>query len=177
MKKLFLIFLIGLSINTFAQHEGHTGHEMKKTEVVTATTSKTPFGMTLQSYYDLKNALVATDGKLASQKADELMKNMKGLSTANADEKKLIEKLFFDAEHINETKDPEHQRDHFNSLSNNLFALAKLQKSNENAIYQQYCPMKKSYWLSESSAVKNPYYGDKMLTCGKVVNTISADKK
>jgi hypothetical protein len=27
-------------------------------------------------------------------------------------------------------------------------------------------------WLSKENAVKNPYYGSQMLTCGKVVETI-----
>jgi hypothetical protein len=32
--------------------------------------------------------------------------------------------------------------------------------------------MKKAYWLSPDKAIKNPYYGSAMLTCGKVTETI-----
>ncbi|RYF82932.1 MAG: DUF3347 domain-containing protein, partial [Chitinophagaceae bacterium] len=35
-----------------------------------------------------------------------------------------------------------------------------------------YCPMKKALWLSNEKAIKNPYYGSAMLTCGKVTETI-----
>jgi hypothetical protein len=35
-----------------------------------------------------------------------------------------------------------------------------------------YCPMKKANWLSSSATIKNPYYGNSMLTCGKVVETL-----
>lgn len=43
-------------------------------------------------------------------------------------------------------------------------------------IYKQYCPMAFSgeggYWLSSSKEVRNPYFGDKMLKCGRVAETI-----
>jgi len=45
-------------------------------------------------------------------------------------------------------------------------------KLSDAPLYQQYCPMKKSYWLSKDAAIKNPYYGKQMLTCGKVSDTL-----
>ena len=43
-------------------------------------------------------------------------------------------------------------------------------------IYQLHCPMAfdgaGADWFSEVSEVRNPYYGDKMLTCGKVVGEL-----
>lgn len=36
----------------------------------------------------------------------------------------------------------------------------------------QFCPMKNASWLSDSKEVCNPYYGDKMLTCGSVKEEI-----
>jgi hypothetical protein len=32
--------------------------------------------------------------------------------------------------------------------------------------------MKKASWLSETEEVRNPYYGDDMLECGKVTATL-----
>jgi hypothetical protein len=32
--------------------------------------------------------------------------------------------------------------------------------------------MQDANWLSKENAVKNPYYGSQMLTCGKTVETI-----
>ena len=45
----------------------------------------------------------------------------------------------------------------------------------KNKLYQQFCPMydKGSAWLSTSNEVKNPYYGSKMLKCGKVQKEIN----
>jgi len=32
--------------------------------------------------------------------------------------------------------------------------------------------MKDAYWLSNETAIKNPYYGSRMLTCGSVKDTL-----
>ena len=43
-------------------------------------------------------------------------------------------------------------------------------------VYVQFCPMANggegANWVSKEKAVKNPFYGSQMLTCGKVVETI-----
>jgi hypothetical protein len=50
--------------------------------------------------------------------------------------------------------------------------LAKAVKLSVQPVYQDYCPMKKAYWLSSEAAIKNPYYGSQMLSCGKINDTI-----
>jgi Cu(I)/Ag(I) efflux system membrane fusion protein len=44
-------------------------------------------------------------------------------------------------------------------------------------IYNQFCPManndKGANWLSFQENIKNPYFGDAMLTCGNVEETIN----
>ena len=46
---------------------------------------------------------------------------------------------------------------------------------NEN-VYIQFCPMadnnKGAYWISLEKEVRNPYYGEAMLTCGEVNATL-----
>jgi len=32
--------------------------------------------------------------------------------------------------------------------------------------------MKKAYWLSSEAAIKNPYFGNAMLACGKITETL-----
>jgi len=85
----------------------------------------------------------------------------------------LQEKLAFDASHMSESKDIDHQREHFANFSTNFFKLARAVKLTDKPIYYAYCPMKKSYWLSAEVAIKNPYYGSQMLTCGKVTETLN----
>lgn len=133
-------------------------------------------------YFELKDALVKTDGTVASVKAAALSKslNLIKMETLKKEEHNVwmqVEKeLKTDAEHIADTKDIEHQRDHFMSLSKNMYKLIKISKHSD-PVYYQFCPManegKGANWLSKENAIKNPYYGTKMLTCGKTVETIN----
>ncbi len=144
---------------------------------VTAQKATEPFSQLLASYYDIKNALVKTDAVTAATKAAEFVTSINAIDMnmlSEADHKALMavnEKLVFDAGHIAESKDIKKQRDYFQSFSDSFSALAKAVKLSEQPVYQQYCPMKKAYWLSSEATVKNPYYGNAMLTCGKVAAT------
>ena len=125
----------------------------------------------LQAYYEVKDALISSNASVAGTKATALINAIKANEKTNVS-KVLRDKILFDAEHIAESKDIEHQRDHFTSLSTDFYALVKAVKLSDKPVYYAYCPMKKSYWLSEGEAIKNPYYGNKMLTCGKVAEVL-----
>jgi hypothetical protein len=132
----------------------------------------------LTDYYQVKDALAAGDAVAAATAAGEMLKAINGVdmkSMAPADHMvfmSLEDKLAFDARHISESKDIGHQREHFISLSANLFKLASKVKLSTRAIYEDYCPMKKAYWLTDDTAINNPYFGSSMSTCGKVTATI-----
>jgi hypothetical protein len=133
----------------------------------------------LTHYYQLKDALAADDAAAAATAAGEMLKAINGVdmkSMTSADHgafMALEDKLAFDARHISESKDISHQREHFTSLSANLFKLAKAVKLSSQPMYEDYCPMKKAYWLSADTVIKNPYFGSSMLSCGKVTATIT----
>ena len=67
------------------------------------------------------------------------------------------------------------QRIYFEGLSSNIYTLAKNTQT-EMDLYQQYCPMAfdntGAHWISDKEKVFNPYFGDKMLRCGKVTEVI-----
>ena len=126
----------------------------------------------ITSYIDVKNALVADDTKLTAYKANVLLEVLSDKTdqalTAGQQEvfKAYAEKLKFDSRHMGETAVLDHQREHFASLSKNMYMLLKDLKANTSTVYVQYCPMKKSFWLSETENIRNPYYGKEMMTCG-----------
>ena len=132
----------------------------------------------LTLYYQLKDALIKSDANAASAKAGELYKAIESVDakTLSEQESKAFtgakNKLSYDARHISEVKELPHQREHFAKLSENMYALAKAVKLSAQPVYEQYCPMKDAYWLSNETKIKNPYYGDKMLTCGEVKDTM-----
>ncbi|WDF55603.1 DUF3347 domain-containing protein [Mucilaginibacter sp. KACC 22063] len=127
----------------------------------------------LTAYYGVKNALINSNAATANAKAKEFQSAVSAL-TADQLAEAQKDKLLFDARHIGESNDIAHQREHFAKLSENMYALVKAGKFNSAPVYRDYCPMKKSYWLSESAAIKNPYYGNQMLTCGEVKETLPA---
>lgn len=144
-------------------------HDTEAT-IVDTNISKEQAQKILAAYLKIKDALVQTNGKACSKAANGMA------SLLGKDEDVLLEKIRFDVTHIRETEDPKHQRDHFNTLSQNVYALLKATQANENPIYRQYCPMafdnKGAFWLAAEEEVNNPYFGDMMLHCGKVEEEI-----
>jgi hypothetical protein len=56
-----------------------------------------------------------------------------------------------------------------------MYAVAKVYKADET-LYYQHCLMyndgEGANWLSKENTVRNPYFGNAMLTCGKTTETI-----
>ncbi len=129
------------------------------------------------AYFTVKDALIKSDAKLTSAKAKDLLTAITAvkMDKLKTDEHtvwmKVVKKLSADAKSISTTADLKKQRETFKSLSKNTYELIKVSKSGE-VVYKQYCPMADADWLSKEKAVKNPYYGSSMLTCGNVVETI-----
>lgn len=157
MKSIFLVvafFTTAFIQNSFAQD----------------STKSKPSAL-LTSYYSLKDALVASNANTASASAAEFVKAVNALDTAIV-KTESRNALLNDAVAISQTKDLNAQRVKFATLSANMYVLAKTVKLSTEPVYQQYCPMKKASWLSDVKAIKNPYYGSAMLTCGSVKETL-----
>jgi copper chaperone CopZ len=143
---------------------------------------KAQLGQVLNAYYAIKNALVADDSRSARSKAKALLTALSNVKMADLSKEQqeiytsLAEKIKLDATKISETNDIVQQRDHFYTLSNPIFTVVKTFNVNTEPAYQQFCPMardgKGANWLSKEKAIKNPYYGKSMLTCGKVTATL-----
>jgi hypothetical protein len=176
MKRIIIVAgIVCISSGYLSAHPG-----CEKSLITTPVDSSFKAGLPtlLTLYYDIKNALVSDNAEIAAKKAAEFVKAINAINKktmSKGDDKiftPLQPKLLFDATHISETKDIAHQREHFTNFSTNMASLAKSVKLTPRVVYQQYCPMKKAYWLSNDSTIKNPYYGSSMLTCGRVAETI-----
>lgn len=162
--------------NTIQDHSGHSQGN-STVNMKEASQLKAVF----DNYFALKDALVKTDGNAASESGAALLTALEAVEMGKliAEEHtvwmKVEKALKNDSRHIKENKDTEHQREHFMALSKNMYELIKVAKPAET-VYYQFCPMandgKGANWLSKENAIKNPYYGSQMLSCGKTVETI-----
>lgn len=130
----------------------------------------------IQDYLALKTALTKDDEDKASEIAKKMTNTIKGFnSDAYTESQKsvitdILETSLEHAEHI--AKSPiAHQREHFKELSTDMIDLIAI-TGTSTKLYQQHCPMydqkKGASWLSKENDIENPYYGSKMLSCGKV---------
>jgi hypothetical protein len=134
------------------------------------------------SYVSLKDAFVASDTRKVKAQAKNVEESL-----ANVD-MKLVEgpahndwmiylgELSTELKNIRESSDIEKQREHFSKLSYSLYKTIKAYGLGGETAYYDFCPMafndKGAYWLSDNEQIRNPYFGDKMLTCGSVEETL-----
>jgi copper chaperone CopZ len=131
------------------------------------------------SYFTLKDALVASDQKASAEAASTLAAAIDEVPMAELDHEvhmvwmKVLDPLKQHANAIASSTDLEEQRKTFKALSEHMIELAKA-ADHESVIHLQHCPMYEggSDWLSREKEIRNPYYGSKMLTCGSVKETI-----
>ncbi len=145
------------------------------------------FKNVLDRYYGLRDALIASDTAAANKAA--------ALLQQSADELKLDELRKIDTSDIiiptaktytggisSESKgllgetNIEDKRKSFQMISANLFDLTRTVRYAEEKVYLLHCPMAfndaGADWLSNSTEIKNPYFGSKMLTCGAVKDSV-----
>jgi hypothetical protein len=179
MKKIILILLIisYAFIPALAQHD-HSSHQKQSSSAKADTAAKTTISeasqrqleQLLNVYYNIKNALVTGDATTAAKNAGEFLRTVNAIDFKTLSEGN-IHILAKDAGRISESRDLAKQRSYFAILSSNMAEVARSFKLSNQPVYLQYCPMKKASWLSSEKEIRNPYYGNSMLTCGEVSET------
>lgn len=135
----------------------------------------------VKSYFTIKNALTASDVTSAQSAVSKSKASLTKVEMGLLDEKShdvwmgLLKPIQGSLDKIQSTKDVEVQRSHFETLSDNLISAVAYFGVEEKTVYKQYCPMafkdKGAFWLSGEKEIKNPYFGEAMLSCGEVKET------
>ncbi len=164
-----------------ARNEDHSNHSNHSETTTTVIQSENQLKAVFDNYFLVKDALITSNGISTASASKELVTAINNVKMDKLDMDihmvwmKVVNTIQKDAENIANTKDVKIQRDHFTSLSKEIYTVIKISKY-ENPVYYQFCPMfndgKGANWLSKENAVKNPYYGSMMLSCGKTVETI-----
>ena len=136
-----------------------------------------------KAYLPLKNAFVATNpdeiAKVAANVNEALarveMELLKGQT--HMDWMNQLGTLKESLKKMMETQDIKVQREAFANYNLAFYKSIKDFGLEDITTYYQYCPMavdqKGAYWFSEIREIKNPYFGDAMLTCGETSETLS----
>ncbi len=170
---------------TMTGHEGHTGAGMEGGN--TATSMKMDIPKEVQkdlmsiigNYMDVKDALVASNPEQAGSSSKLALNGLKKIIEADLDKmtKEHLNKIVEMFTKISNTADLGSQRDHFITLSENMISISTNLKEISSALFVQNCPManknKGADWLSWEKEIRNPYYGEAMMTCGEVKQVIS----
>lgn len=173
-----LFFTAVLVLTACGGGDNHTEVEINTPAEVKAEVAATPDsfdatftdGMTetvYQYYLKLRTALVNSDTNNAQSAAANL-------AEALGNDRPELRKL---AENVAGADDLAAVRVAFSNLTTGLEPLFTNGLS-DGTIYKQFCPMAfdgaGAEWFSDVDQIRNPYFGDRMLKCGKVVDEITA---
>lgn len=153
-----------------SNNSGYDHAEMKESNTSSTTVQLKDGNLNAvyQHYVHLTTALTSSDmaeAKIASNAIEAGAKQVAGAETVASSAAK-----------ITAATDIEAQRTAYSSLSNEFIALVKKSGLNSGELYVDFCPMamndKGGFWISPNKEIKNPYFGEKMMTCGEVKETI-----
>jgi len=138
-------------------------------------------GKVVEQYLLLKDAFVSSDElsveTSARQMLDALDKVDMILLEGDAHNQwmKLKKPIKDNLNGIVQMKGIEMKRSHFSIVSDKLTVAIQtlgVHKGETANLYLEFCPMafdnKGAYWISDTKKIKNPYFGDAMLSCGEV---------
>ncbi|TKD65175.1 efflux RND transporter periplasmic adaptor subunit [Flavobacterium sp. ASW18X] len=152
--------------------------KMMAMELSLSTSFQEQFVKALPSYLELKDALVASDAEKVSAFAKATSEKLKAITQTNLDKmlRSHLSKSIEILDAIAKNSDLENQRSHFVVLNENLVAIVMNLEGLDDTLYVQKCPMANdnegAVWLSMEEEIRNPYYGDAMLTCGSVIDSL-----
>lgn len=182
-----------LAISAVAQHDhgsGHTGHANtpapSKNETTHSYRAAPEFQLQLQQAFiaslQLKEALVSSDAVKAAASVPSISTALSEVdltlleSEALMDWMTSLKILNANLERIRGSNDLVIQRHAFSAFSDALYKSLKKFGAGGFTIYYARCPMANesagAHWLSDSKAIRNPYLGNEMLSCGKIKDTI-----
>lgn len=176
---IFSIATMAFGLLSFAKDQNEINNSKAVNETSLTQTSFST-GEIISDYLKIKNALVKSDSKTTAQAAEALESTLKNsnVTQLRASQKPVFAKISEEAKKQAKVITANYgkldkQRKAFQQLSKGINDLVAAFGTSQK-MYQDFCPMYEggSIWLSETKDIKNPYYGSKMLNCGKIKETI-----
>ncbi|KXX70455.1 DUF3347 domain-containing protein [Flammeovirga sp. SJP92] len=168
MRTIVLSFILGAFLMSCGgEQKSHQKQETaKEEEKLTAVVYDADKAKAPQAYMKLSECLIASNPTAAQTYAKRLQSVMPTEGT---------EEVMKSIEAIANTEDLAAQRKSFEAVTAYFLDIAKKGEAGMD-IYLVHCPMAFNNtgadWLSATKEVVNPYFGDEMLHCGRVMETI-----
>ncbi|NBC06754.1 MAG: efflux RND transporter periplasmic adaptor subunit [Bacteroidetes bacterium] len=173
-------------MNRDIQIKGESGaKEVPNYQAAAPQAFKQQLGSAIEAYLRLKDALVATDAETAAAKATSFTNEVEKVSSeelagdALAYWRQQRGALIAHGKNITKSGEVSEQRTQFDFLSQTLIKTVKAFGADEQTYYVQHCPMAFDWegadWISDVEEIRNPYFGDEMLTCGTVEETLAVE--
>lgn len=171
-----------------ASGDEHEGHDMKKDESMKMDMSidenfKRQLTEVYRAQLELQNAFLATDAGKVLKAVPEVESKLEKVDMSLVkgemhnhwmDNLKLLSESL---KRILASSDIQQQRLAYADFSEAFYTAIKMFGISGETIYYQFCPMFRdgdgAYWLSATKEIKNPYYGEAMLTCGETREVIN----
>jgi hypothetical protein len=192
MRKIFALLcfgataLFGVSCHSAEQKNNGkaTDSALTRVAVPLSDTLAAKMSLVLDTYYQLKDAFVADDSVTADSMAKMLANNIGPLSLKElqSDSKRYdkgraaLESLDGELSGLLGETTMLGKRKEFQMVSDIMYDLITSVGLKEKTVYRDFCPMfndgKGAFWLSANKRINNPYYGEDMLGCGEIKETI-----
>lgn len=145
----------------------------------------------LAAYNGVKEALVASDTTKASTaardlrvaadslKVDEIQGDSTGVLKETA--RNYASTISSSAHALTLEADITAKRKEFEMIAEALWNLTRTVRYDGQKLYWQFCPMafnnRGAYWVSDQAQIRNPYFGNEMLDCGSVQDSLDYSKQ
>jgi len=168
-----------------SEHEGHdesSSENSIKMDISVDENFKKQLTEVYKAQLDLQDAFLATDASMTKEKVPMVKTALENVNMSlvkgemHSQWMTNLKVLNETLDKIGATPDIKVQRLAYADFNDALYSTIKMFGGVKETIYYQFCPMAKdgegAYWLSASKDIKNPYYGEIMLSCGETKEII-----
>ena len=143
---------------------------------------KTQLTDVYNAYLKMNDAFVDSDAEAVASEANKVIKAINSVDMALLkgdghmawmDQLEILNNTISEISKLNDIEKQRHQYIQFNLA---FYKSIKMFGLENTTAYFQYCPManndKGAYWMSNIEDIRNPYFGDMMMSCGEVKEII-----
>lgn len=179
-----LIFLVSCHPGSKNSQSGHVSNTLVQINHALSDTLLAKLNLLVNTYYTLKDAFVKSDTVAADEAAVHLLENTDSihLQELQADSLRFkqaqssLQSMGGEIAGLLGENTLKGKRMEFQMISDIVYDLIKATGMKGQTVYRDFCPMfndgNGAYWLSNSEVIHNPYYGQDMLGCGEIRETL-----